>query len=130
MGSGSATFTKWLVGEGPEMVGFVDGVVGDGDFSGRVLEFEAGDTTRIRAVYRFTGSEHDFTALMYVEQTGLVAKLSGVVTDGWCKGHLVRGEYTQIQHEHDGTTTDAWQGSLEVVDSTVGSPAGEMAHSG
>jgi len=56
MGSGSATFTKWLVGEGPEMVGAAGGVVGDGTFSGRVLELEPGETTVIRAVYRLTGS--------------------------------------------------------------------------
>ena len=130
MGSGSATFTKWLVGEGPEMVGVAGGVVGDGTYSGRVLELEPGDTTVVRAVYRLTGSEHDFTALMYVEQTGLTATLVGVVTDGWCKGHLVRGEYTEIQHDHDGTTTDAWQGSLDIVDATIDVRAGDLAHSG
>ena len=108
MGSGSATFTKWLIGEGPEMVGAAGGVVGDGTFSGRVLELEPGETTVIRAVYRLTG----------------------VVTDGWCKGHLVRGEYTQIQHDHDGTTTDAWQGSLDIVDATIDVRAGDLAHSG
>ena len=116
MGSGSATFTKWLVGEGPQMVGVAGGAVGDGTYSGRVLEMEPGDTTVVRAVYRLTGSQHDFTALMYVEQTGLDATLTGVVTDGWCKGQLVRGRYTEIQHEHDGITTDAWQGTLDIVD--------------
>lgn len=118
MGLNRATFTKWLVGEGPEMVGVAGGVVGDGAYSGRVLEFVEGDpTTVIRAVYRLAGPEHDVTMLMYVEQTGLAATLSGIVTDGWCKGSLVRGEYTEIQHEHDGVTTDAWQGSIDIVDS-------------
>jgi len=112
------------------MVGAAGGVVGDGTVSGRVLELEPGETTVIRAVYRLTGSERDFTALMYVEQTGLTATLTGVVTDGWCKGHLVRGEYTQIQHDHDGTTTDAWQGSLDIVDATIDVRAGDLAHSG
>jgi hypothetical protein len=42
----------------------------------------------------------------------------------------VRGEYTQIQHEHDDITTDAWQGSLDIVESKGASPAGEMAHTG
>ena len=115
MGSGSATFTKWMVGEGPEMVGVAGGAVGDGTYSGRVLEMEPGDTTVVRAVYRLTGSQHDFTALMYVEQTGLDATLTGVVTDGWCKGQLVQGKYTEIQHEHDGITTDAWRGTLDIV---------------
>jgi len=129
MGAGSATFTKWMVGEGPEMVGVAGGVVGDGVFSGRVLEFEPGEITVVRAVYQLTGSEHDFTALMYVEQTGLVATLAGVVTDGWCKGSLVRGEYTQIQHDHDGMTTDAWQGSLDIVGASIDVRSGDLAHS-
>jgi|SRR3954451_10231630 hypothetical protein len=131
MGSNTATFTKWLVGEGPEMVGFAGGVVGEGGvYSGRVLEMEPGDTTVVRALYRLAGPERDFTVLMYVEQTGLIAVLSGVITDGWCKGCLVRGEYTQIQYDHDGVMTDAWQGTIDVVDAPVTSDATEMAHSG
>jgi hypothetical protein len=110
------------------MVGVAGGSVGDGTYKGRVLELEPGETTVIRAVYQLTGSEHDFTALMYVEQTGLIATLTGVVTDGWCKGSLVRGEYTEIQHEHDGVTTDAWQGTLDIVDAS-GSGIGERARS-
>ena len=128
MGSTSATFTKWLVGEGPEMVGIAGGVVGDGTYTGRVLDMVTGDpTTIVLAVYRFTGSAHDFTVLMYVEQTGLHAILSGVVTDGWRKGSLVRGEYNEIQHEHDGVTTDAWQGSVDLVDVPVEAQAGALA---
>ena len=96
MSTNSATFTKWMVGDGPQMTGVAGGSVGEGVYSGRVLELEPGDTTVVRAVYRLTGSEHDFTALMYVEQTGLTARLSGVVTDGWGKGCLVCGEYTEI----------------------------------
>ena len=42
----------------------------------------------------------------------------------------MRGEYTQIQHDHDGTTTDAWQGSLDIVDATIDVRAGDLAHSG
>ena len=128
MGSTSATFTKWLVGEGPEMVGIAGGIVGDGTYTGRVLDMVTGDpTTIVRAIYRFTGSTHDFTVLMYVEQTGLHAILSGVVTDGWRKGSLVRGEYNEIQHEHDGVTTDAWQGSVDLVDVPVEAQAGALA---
>jgi hypothetical protein len=121
MGSDTSTFTKWLVGEGPEMVGVAGGAVGDGGvYSGRVLELEPGDpTTVVRAVYRFAGPDRDFTVLMYVEQTGLIATLAGVVTDGWRKGSFVRGEYTEIQHEHDGITTDAWQGTVDFVDASV-----------
>jgi hypothetical protein len=67
---------------------------------------------------------------MYVEQTGLVAALTGVVTDGWCKGSLVRGEYTEIQYEHDGVTTDAWQGTVDIVDAPVDSQAGLVTQAG
>jgi len=130
MGTSSATFTKWLVGDGPQMAGVAGGSVGEGVYSGRVLELETGNTTVVRAVYRLSGSEHDFTALMHVEQTGLTARLWGVVTDGWCKGCPVRGEYTEIQHEHDGITTDAWQGTLDIIDASIGTEAGELAHSG
>ena len=131
MGSNGATFTKWLVGDGPEMLGIAGGVVGEGTYSGRVLELVPGEpTTAIRAVYRLTGPDHDFTALMYVEQTGLTATLSGVVTDGWCKGSLVRGEYAEIQYEHDGTTTDAWQGTLHIVEATVPAQRGALSQSG
>lgn len=110
------------------MVGVAGGVVGDGAYTGRVLELVPGDpTTVVRAVYRLAGPDHDFTVLMYVEQTGLTANLTGVVTDGWRKGSLVRGEYTEIQHEHDGVTTDAWQGTVSIVDSEVDAAAGAFA---
>lgn len=120
----TSTFTKWLVGEGPEMVGHAGGAVGEGGtYSGRVLEMEPeGPTTVVRAVYRLAGPDHDFTVLMYVEQTGLKATLAGVVTDGWNKGSFVRGEYTEIQYEHDDLTTDAWQGSVSFVDSSIDAP--------
>jgi hypothetical protein len=122
MTSSTVTFTKWMVDEGPEMAGVAGGAVGrDGVYTGRVLEEVPGDTTVIRAVYRLSGGDHQFTALMYVEQTGLVAELFGVITDGWSKGSLVRGEYTEIQYEHDGITTDAWQGTLAVIDPTEAS---------
>jgi hypothetical protein len=121
MDSHTSTFTKWMVGEGPEMVGVAGGAVGEGGtYSGRVLELEAGDpTTVVRAVYRLAGPEHDFTVLMFVEQTGLKATLAGVVTDGWHKGDFVRGQYNEIQYEHDGTTTDAWQGTVAFLGSSA-----------
>jgi len=127
----TATFTKWMVGEGPQMVGVAGGVVGsDGTYSGRVLELEPGATTVVRAVYRLEGSDHAFTALMHVEQTGFVATLVGVVTDGWAKGCLVRGEYTEIHHDHDGVTTDAWQGTLDVIDAPIELATPSAAESG
>ena len=114
MGSLNATFTKWLVGEGPEMAGVVGGESGDGSYAGKVLDMVPGRTTVISAHYGFNGSERPYSALVPVEQTGLHAEISGVVTDGWGKGSPVRGEYDQIQCEHDGITTDCWRGTLDV----------------
>ena len=94
--TGAATFTKWLVGEGPEMAGTVGGSVGKGTYAGKVLEMIV-------------------TALVHVEQTGLEAVIGGVVIDGWGKGRPVTGSYTEIQCSHDGVTTDCWQGRLEIA---------------
>ena len=115
METGTATFTKWMVGEGPEMAGIVGGDVGEGAYVGKVLDLRPGDTTVVEATYQFIGSDHDFTALVHVEQTGLRAVISGVVTDGWGKGNPVTGEYTQITCDHDGMSTDCWRGTLELV---------------
>jgi hypothetical protein len=112
MGSLHATFTKWLVGEGPGMAGVVGGDGGDGSFAGKVLEMNPGPTTVISAVYNFQGSERPFSALVHVEQMGLQAQISGVVTDGRDKRSPVTGEYTEIQCQHDGMTTDCWRGTL------------------
>ena len=68
----------------------------------------------IAAIYHFGGSRHSFTALVHVEQTGLHAAITGVVTDGWRQGRLVSGEYTQITCSHDGLTTDCFRGHLEL----------------
>jgi len=111
----TATFTKWMVGEGPEMAGVVGGAAGEGAFAGKVLDFNPGPTTVIEARYRFNGSARPFTALVHVEQTGLEAVITGVVTDGWRKGSPVKGRYSEIKCDHDGMTTDCWQGTLEIV---------------
>jgi hypothetical protein len=111
----AATFTKWLVGDGPEMAGIVGGLVGDGTYSGTVLALVPGEPTTVEAQYRFSGSERSFTALVHVEQAGLEAAVVGVVTDGWAKGSKVEGEYDEIRCEHDGVTTACWRGSLRIV---------------
>ena len=85
-----ATFTKWMVGEGPGMAGVVGGAVGEGAYVGKVLDFNPGPTTVIAAIYQVDGSERPFTALVHVEQTGLHAVIPGAVTDGWGKGNLRR----------------------------------------
>ncbi len=110
----AATFTKWMVGEGPEMAGVVGGSVGDGAYVGKVLDMNPGPTTTVEARYEFKGSERQFAALVHVEQTGLKAVVTGVVIDGWGKGRSVSGEYTEIKCEHDGATTDCWRGSLTI----------------
>ena len=114
--SEAATFTKWMVGEGPEMAGVVGGAVGEGAYAGKVLDFNPGATTVIAAIYEFNGSERPFKALVHVEQTGLQAVITGVVTDGWGKGNLVTGQYTEIKCDHDGITTDCWRGTLDIAE--------------
>ena len=101
------------------MAGVVGGAVGEGAYAGKVLDMIPGDTAVLSAIYEFSGSKHAFSALVHVEQTGLKAVISGVVTDGWGKGQPVKGEYTEIQCDHDGMTTDCWQGALEVVGDTA-----------
>jgi len=115
VGTEAATFTKWMVGEGPGMTGVVGDAAGDGSFVGQVLDFNPGATTVIAARYEFKGSKRAFTALVHVEQTGKEAVISGVVTEGWGKGSPVTGRYTEIKCDHDGTTTDCWQGSLDIA---------------
>src|SRR6476661_10198720 len=109
----AATFTKYIT-TWPSMAGIVGGSVGDGAFSGTVIDYAPGDTTLITAIYHFGGSRHDFTARMHVEQTGLQAVIVGVVIDGWGKGKLVTGEYTQITCQHGGLITDCFRGSVDV----------------
>jgi hypothetical protein len=111
----AASFTKWMVGEGPVMAGIAGGVVGEGTFAGRVLEMQVGPTTTVEAIYGFEGSEGALKALVHVEQTGLEAVISGVVIEGASKGSPVRGAYSEIQCEHDGVTTDCWRGRLEIL---------------
>lgn len=111
----TTTFTKWMIGEGPGMAGVVGGAVGEGAYVGKVLDFNPGPTTIIEATYQLNGSKRPFTALVHVEQTGLQAVITGVVTDGWGKGNLVKGEYTEIKCDHDGITTDCWRGTLHIA---------------
>jgi hypothetical protein len=112
-----STFTKWVTAW-PNMAGVVGGAVGGGGFTGEVLNYNPGvgpgSVTKIEALYHFNGPKHSFTALVHVEQTDLKAVISGVVTDGWLKGHAVVGEYTQIILAPGGITAPAYQGTLEI----------------
>ena len=116
MGSLNATFTKWMVGEGPEMAGVVGGEGGDGTYVGKVLDMTQGPTTVISAIYNFQGSERPFGALVHVEQTGLQAEITGVVLDRLGQGQPRQGPVHRDQvRAHDGVTTDCWRGTLAIT---------------
>lgn len=112
-GDAENTFTKWIAGY-PLMAGVVGGDVGTGTYAGEILKRTPGTTTVIEALYHFNGSRHSFTALVHVEQTGLKAVITGVVTDGWLKGHPVEGKYNQIECTHDAVTTACFRGTLDI----------------
>ena len=107
------TFTKHGVSTVPvpglmlNMVGAGAGDAGEVLFTGEVLKSAkitapgvVPAVVEITAVYHVTGSEHSFSALVNVVQplNGLGSKgvIIGVVTDGWLKGHALKGEYTVI----------------------------------
>jgi hypothetical protein len=117
-GAKVATFTTWMTA-GQKMGGIVGGVVGEGEFVGQILDMTAGTPTVIYALYSLVGPVHAFTALVHVEQAGLTATINGIVTDGWAKGRLVNGQYTEIQAAHDGVTTDCWRGTLRIRESVA-----------
>jgi hypothetical protein len=132
------TFTKWVTTQPPvapvlkNMAGVVGGDVGAGTFAGEVLTLSLITTTTpttkvINAAYHFNGSRHSFTALVHVVQTGLTdgstAVITGQVTEGWLKGNLVEGEYTQIQcQQAPGVVGTCFQGMLDIL---RGSKAGD-----
>jgi hypothetical protein len=113
------TFTKWIT-TFPAMAGVDGGAIGPGSYSGEILKYSPGPVTVIDANYHLSGSRHSFTALVEVKQTGLKAVILGVVTDGWEKGDLVKGEYTQINCDHDGITTACFRGSLDILQGSGG----------
>jgi hypothetical protein len=116
------TFTKWVTGPGEapvlaNMAGVVGGDVGDGAFAGEVLaKTPTAAGAVIDAFYYFTGSEHSFTALVHVVQTGLEAVITGRVTAGWPLGELVAGEYTQTTcPESPAADQKCFKGTLDVL---------------
>ena len=110
------TFTKWITTP-PAMAGVVGGDVGAGSYAGEILKYTPATTTVIEALYHFNGSKHSFTALVHVEQTGLKAVIIGVVTEGWLKGNMVQGEYTQITcvQAPSSTSGTCFQGTLDIM---------------
>jgi hypothetical protein len=100
------TFSKWVVAL-PNLPGLIanmeglgdGGAAGEGIFTGEVLKWDtSGPSVDIVAVYHFTGSKHAFTAVVHVTQpkTSPDGVIVGVVTDGWLKGHALKGSYTVI----------------------------------
>jgi hypothetical protein len=99
-------FTKWVTAfpNEPGLVASMEGIVGRGDaghgtFAGEVLKWDtSGDIIDIVAFYHFTGSKHSFSAIVHVLQpkTSTRGVITGVVTEGWLKGHALKGEYTVI----------------------------------
>lgn len=124
--SAENTFTKWITIL-PNMAGVVGGDVGRGTYAGEILNFvpgvpsspgAPGTPTFIEAFYHFNGRNQSFTAHVYVTQFDLKAVIIGVVTEGWLKGNIVQGEYTQIQCVHDHITTDCFRGTLDILRGT------------
>jgi hypothetical protein len=112
------TFTKWIAGF-PNMAGVAGGDVGDGVYAGEILAISGEATPAspllITADYHFDGARHAFTARLDIVQIGAGAVLSGVVTDGWLKGNLAEGGYAVITCDHDGISTDCFQGTLDIL---------------
>jgi hypothetical protein len=116
-GDAHNTFTKYVAAY-PIMAGIVGGDVGAGVYAGEILKRTAGTATTptvIEALYHFNGSRHTFTALVHVEQTGLYAVISGVVTEGWLKGHQVKGKYTMLSTCSVNPPGPCFQGSLAIL---------------
>jgi len=115
------TFTKWVAGF-PAMSGVVGGDVGAGTYSGTILSLVDTPTSRtINAIYRFTGADHSFTALVHVVANGRVigsrAVVTGVVTDGWLAGNVVSGGYEQIGCAQ-AASGFCFQGTLDILRGT------------
>ena len=100
------TFAKWVV-DLPNLPGLIanmeglgdGGDAGEGVFTGEVLKWDtSGPVVDIVAVYHFTGTKHAFTAVVHVTRpkTSPVGAIVGVVTDGWLKGHALKGGYTVV----------------------------------
>jgi hypothetical protein len=119
------TFTKWVTdGNAGTMAGIVGGDVGDGAYVGQILSFVVvGNTQTIDASYGFSGRRHSFTALVHVVQTGAVpgstAVITGIVQEGWLKGNLVAGEYTQIACDKGVESPQTcYEGTLDILRGT------------
>jgi hypothetical protein len=115
------TFTKWVAGY-PNMSGVVGGDVGAGTYSGTIISLvDTPESRTINAIYRFTGADHSFKALVHVVANGRVvgstAVVTGVVTDGWLAGNVVSGGYEQIACTQ-AASGSCFQGWLDILRGT------------
>jgi hypothetical protein len=83
------------------MAGVGEGDAGDVVFTGDVLkQSPTRPPGEVYALYHFTGTKHSFSALIFGAQPvggiGQKGVIIGVVTDGWLKGHALKGEWTVI----------------------------------
>jgi len=104
---GTATFTKWMIGEGPGMAGVVGGAVGEGAYAGKVLDYVPGPTTVVEATYQFNGSTRPFTALVHVEQTnrpegGNHRGGNRRLGQGQSRDRGIHGDQVRPRRDHDG----------------------------
>jgi hypothetical protein len=108
-GDATVYFTNWVSEISPPSGIFADmdgvitgGDVGDGIFIGEALTrtVDSEGVIRVEAVYHLLGSKHSFTARIHAVQQvagiGQKGTITGVVTEGWLKGHAVEGEWTVI----------------------------------
>jgi hypothetical protein len=118
-----ATFTKWVT-NAPHMAGVVGGDVGDGTYTGEIINIgTVGDITSVGALYHFHGGIHTFTAHVYVKENDAQgvgsAGITGSITEGWMKGSPITGEYKvwatcPIPTLGNGQATKCYQGALHI----------------
>ncbi len=117
----NVTFTKWITAF-PNMVGIGGGAIGDGAFTGEILNLNVdGNMEYVEAVYHFKGSRHSFTAHIYATQndTTGTGTITGRITKGWLKGGTLTGEYNvypvcPIETPGNGMGTLCFQGVLHL----------------
>src|SRR5207253_8653977 len=101
-GDARVTFTKWVLDDPglpgllERLEGVIGGDTGTGIFKGEVLKETVDDITNmdeVVAFYHFAGTKHSFSAIIHLDFDLNTAKgvVIGVVTEGWLKGHAVRG---------------------------------------
>lgn len=89
------TFAEWI-NDWPDMEGIVGGDVGNGTFSGKMLDYVPGPLiTQIEALYHLNGGTRHSTVHVFVTQYNVkgIAIIEGVVTEGWLVNSQVYGHY-------------------------------------